>query len=139
MVSTWSLSEDDKKKLDVYWSRFEQYLSPKSNCRLSRSKLRTIRQEPGETVDSFVKKNRILVEECQFTNPDEHIIDALIFGSSSKRTQSKLSDFDKTLTLNRALEIARTEEVTNNQMKSIASTQIDALKCSGKPHNKSRY
>ena len=96
-------------------------------------------QEPGETVDSFVKKIRILVEECQFTNPDEHIIDALIFGSSSKRTQPKLLEFDKTLTLNRALEIARTEEVTNNQMKIIGSTQIDALKCSGKPHDKFRY
>ena len=66
------------------------YLSPKSNFRLARYKLRTMRQEPDETVDSFVKKIRILVEECYFTNPDEHIIDALIFGSNSKRTQTKL-------------------------------------------------
>ena len=85
-------------------------------------------------MDSFFKRIRILVDECQFTNPDEHIIDALIFGSSSKRTQSKLLEFDKTLTLNRALEIARTEEVTSSQMKSISSTQIDALKHSRKPH-----
>ena len=138
LASTWSLNEDDRKKLDVYWARFEQYLSPKSNFRLSRFKLRTARQEQGETVDSFVKKIRILVDECQFTNPDEHIIDALIFGLSSKRSQSKLLEFDKDLTLNRALEIARTEEVTNNQMKSIGSTQVDALKVSRKPYTKPR-
>ena len=37
------------------------------------------KQEPGDTVDSFVKKIRFLMEECLFTSPDEHIIDALIW------------------------------------------------------------
>lgn len=94
LVSTWALSATEKKKLDTYWTRFENYLSPKSNFRLSRYKLRTLKQEPGESVNSFVKKIRILVEECRFTNPDEHTIDALIFGSNSKRTQTKLLDKD---------------------------------------------
>ena len=132
LVSTWGLSAGDKKKLDVHWTRFKQYLSPKSNFCLPRFKLRTTKQEPGETIDSFVKRIRILIDECQFTNPDEHIIDTLIFGSSSKRTQSKLLEYDKTLTL----EIARTEEVTNNQMKSISSTHIDALKHSRRSYTK---
>lgn len=132
LVSTWALSATEKKKLDTYWTRFENYLSPKSNFRLSRYKLRTLKQEPGETVDSFVKKIRIPVEECLFTNPDEHIIDALIFGSNSKRTQTKLLDKDATLTLDTALDIARTEEVTSNQIKEISpgtSTHVDAIKC----------
>ena len=72
LLSTWALSAAEKKKFDTYWTRFENYLSPKSNFRLSRYKLRTLRQEPRETVDSFVKKIRILVEECQFTSSDEH-------------------------------------------------------------------
>lgn len=86
LVSTWTLSATDKKKLDTYWTRFENYLSPKSNFRLARYKLRTLKQEPDESVDSFVKRIRILVEECRFENANEHIIDALIFGSNSKRT-----------------------------------------------------
>ena len=131
LVSTWNLSGTDKKKLSTYWTRFENYLSPKSNFRLARYKLRTLRQEPDESVDSFVKKIRILVEECHFTNPDEHIIDALIFGSNSKRTQTKLLEKDATLTLDTALDIARTEEVTSKQVKGISSdvsTRVDALK-----------
>ena len=107
-------------------------MSPKSNFRLSRYKLRTLKQQPGESADSFVKKIRILVEECRFTNPDEHIIDALIFGSNSKRTQTKLLDKDTTLTLDTALDIARTEEATNNQIKEISpgtSTHVDVLNC----------
>ena len=64
-------------------------------------------------------------------NPDEHIIDALIFGSNSKRTQTKLLEKDATLTLDTALDIARTEEVASKQVKEISSdvsTRVDALK-----------
>ena len=46
------------------------------------------------------------------TNPDEHIIDALIFGSNCRRTQTKLLEKDATLALDTALDIVRTEEVT---------------------------
>ena len=56
LVSTWALSAMEKKLLDFYWTRFENYLSPKSNFLLSRYNLRTLKQEPGETVDSLVKK-----------------------------------------------------------------------------------
>ena len=83
------------------------------------------------TVDSFVKKIRILVDECHLTSPDEHIIDALIFGSNSRRTQTKLLEKDATLTLDTALDIARTEEITSKQIKRISndvSTSVDALK-----------
>ena len=63
---------------------------------------------------------------------DEHIINALIFGSNSKCTQTKLLDKDATLTLDTALDIAQTEEATNNQIKEISpgtSTHVDALNC----------
>ena len=69
-------------------------MAPRSNFRLARYKLRTIKQEPSETVDSFLKKVRILVKECQYTNPDEHIIDAVIFGSGNPRVQSKRLEHD---------------------------------------------
>ena len=58
----------------------------------------------------------------------------MIFGSNSKRTQTKLLDKDPTLTLDTALNIARTEEVTSNQIKEISpdsSTRVDALKHGG--------
>ena len=83
-----------------------------------------------------MKKIRILVGECQFTSPDEHRIDAIIFASNSRRTQTELLEKDATLTLDTALDIARTEEVTNNQIKGIAtdnSTRIDTLKRSQAP------
>ena len=71
------------------------------------------------------------MEECHFTNPDEHIIDALIFGSNSKCTRMKLLEKDATLTLDTAQDIARTESITSKQIKGISndvSTHVDALK-----------
>ena len=131
LVSTWNLSATDKKKLSAYWTHFENYLSSKGHFRLARYKLRTRRQEPDKAVDAFVKKIRILVEECRFTKQDEHIIDALIFGSNSKRSQTKFLEKHATLTLDTALDIARTKDVTSKQDKGISSdlsTRVDALK-----------
>ena len=131
LVSTWSLTADEKKQLSTYWEKFEDFVAPRSNFRLARYKLRTLKQEPGESVDSFLKKVRILVNECKYTNPDEHIIDALIFGSNNPRVQSKLLEYNATLTLNKAVGIARTQEATSTQLQDIRGGQIttvDALR-----------
>ena len=67
---------------------------------------------------------------CLFTSPDKHIIHALIFGSNSKYTLTKLPNKDTTLALDSALDIALTEEVTSNQIKEISpgtSTHVDVL------------
>ena len=131
LASTWTLTADERKKLDKYWEKFENYVAPRSNFRLARYKLRTIKQELSEAVDSLIKKLRILVKECKYTSPDEHIIDALIFGSNNPRVQSKLLEHDETLTLDKAINIARTQEATSNQLQDIRGSQttiVNALR-----------
>ena len=124
LVSTWALTDEDKKKLSTYWPKFEEYVAPKSNFRLSRYKLRTLKQENDETVDSYIKKVRVLMNECKYTTVDEHIIDALIFGSCRPRVQAKLLEYDATLTLNKAIDIARTEEATRAQLENIRNEDV---------------
>ena len=135
LVSTWSLTADNKKKLSTYWEKFEEYVALRSNFRLTRYKLRTPKQEPGESVDSFLKKVHILITECKYTNPDEHIIDALIFGLNNPHIQWKLHEYDSTLTLNKAVSTARMQEATSNQLQDIRGSQttmIDTLKQHGR-------
>jgi len=132
LVSTWSLTNEEKK-LSTYWKKFEEYVAPKSNFRLARYKLRTLKQEKDDTVDSFLKKVRVLVNECKYTIVDEHIIDALIFGSSRSRVQAKLLEYDATLTLHKAIDIARTEEATSSQLQDIRNTEITVVHALG--HN----
>ena len=67
------------------------------------------------------------MRECKYTNPDEHIIGALIFGSNNPHVQSKLLEHDDTLTLDKAVNIARTQEATNNQLQDIRGSQITAV------------
>jgi hypothetical protein len=120
LVSTWDIEAEDTKKLETYWARFKDYVAPKSNFRLARFKLRSLKQETGETVDTYIKKVRLLVNECKYTNPDDHIIDALVFGTSNDRVRSKLIQMDEKLTLATAWDIARTAEATKRQLDDMA-------------------
>ena len=74
-------------------------------------------------------KIRILVGEYQFTSPYEHIIDALIFDSNSRRTQTKLLQKGNTLTPDSALNIAKKEKVTNNLIKGVATNKFYSNWC----------
>ncbi len=127
LVSTWHITAAEAKKLDTYWTKFKEYLSPKSNFRLSRFKLRSLKQGSNEPVDSFVKKIRILVKECRYNNEEDHMIDALIFGTNSQYVQSKLLQKDEKLKLDEALDVARTAEATQQQLSDItAATPLQA-------------
>ena len=88
-----------KEELSTYWANFETYVAPRCNFKLARYKVRTIKQEPSETVDPVIKKLHILVKECKYIKPNDHIIDALISGSNNPRVQSVLLEHDNTLTL----------------------------------------
>jgi RNase P/RNase MRP subunit p30 len=39
LISTWRMTESEKKLLNTYWTRFTAYVTPKSNFRISRFKL----------------------------------------------------------------------------------------------------
>ncbi|EDO29927.1 predicted protein [Nematostella vectensis] len=108
--------EREKKKRDTYWTKFGEFIAPKSNFRLSRFKIRTMRQEKDESVDKFMKRLRVLIQECKFTSPDEHLIDALIVGTNSDQVRSGLLKQASDLTINKAMDIARTEEAIKKQI-----------------------
>ncbi|KAK3703408.1 hypothetical protein QZH41_003904 [Actinostola sp. cb2023] len=67
-------------------------------------------------VDKFREANKVLAQECNFANPDEHLIDALIFGTNSDQVRSKLLKEPADMTFNKAIDIARTEEATKRQI-----------------------
>ena len=52
LVSTWSLTTDEKKKLITYWEKFEDFVVPRSNFRLARYKLCTL-QTPHPEAGSW--------------------------------------------------------------------------------------
>ena len=63
---TLDLSDTESNTLSVYWDRFGKYVAPKSNFRIARFKLRSMKQDNGESVDAYMKTVRILAPECRY-------------------------------------------------------------------------
>ena len=63
--NTWDLTDNESNTLSVYWDRFGKYVAPKSNFRIARFKLRSMKQDNGESVDAYMKTVRILARECK--------------------------------------------------------------------------
>ena len=91
-----------------------------------------------------MKTVRILARECKYTDTNE--LDTLIFGTNSERVQSKLIQRDETLSLDEAIDIARTEEATKQQLQILrAESNIHAMsnrrpQATRKPcHNAANY
>ncbi len=119
---SWDLSTEDQDKLDVHWTRFEAFVKPKSNFRVSRFQLRALKQGQGEPVDAFMTRARMIVSECEYNDSDEHLLDTLIAGVNNEGVQRKLISKDNTLTLDDAIRIVRGHEATTSQMSDIRGT-----------------
>ena len=52
--STWNLQDDDKKKLESYYTGFESYCKPRSNQIYARYKLRCREQEDSEILNTLL-------------------------------------------------------------------------------------
>ena len=57
-------TNDEKDKIDVLFTKFEDYCKPKQNVAVERYKFNSRLQEKSETIDQFVTALRLLANEC---------------------------------------------------------------------------
>ena len=76
-------------------------------------------QAESETAEQFVTDLKLLVRDCSFKEPDEMIRDRTVFGTNSRKIREKWINKGKGLTLDKAVDIARTYEMSQSQMKSM--------------------
>ena len=123
MYNSWTFTkEDDKKKPDVIFEKFENQLEPKTSHRIHRYTLQGMRQEPHEPVDDFLSRIKNLAAKCQFRDDiqvEDRVLDQLVWGSKNPDVQKSLITRDKTLTLAAAIEIVRSHEATSKHMKTL--------------------
>ena len=132
LFNTWTdLTADEKKDIEEYWKRFEEHVKPQANHILSRFNLRNLRQN-NRPLDVFLTEAQILVQSCGFPPElqDEMVRDTLVFGTDHETVKKKCIAEGNSLTLNKAREIARTEEATRQQLDVMktASSEVDAIK-----------
>ena len=111
---TWT-NEEEKSKPQKIWERYELHIAPKTNSRLARYQLQQFRQKSDETLDDFMARCRNQANKCKFRDSQEiedRLIEQLIIGTKHKRVQERLFEKGDTLTLDIAIDLARTHQAT---------------------------
>ena len=117
---TWD-SDGDENKVNMIMAKFEAYCNPRKNITWERHVFNTRNQQIGETIDQYVTDLKTKAKSCEFgTLTDSLIRDRIVCGIIDDHTRSRLLR-EPDLTLQKALDICRANEITTVQMKSFTA------------------
>ena len=92
ILHSFQLSEEDSKKYDVVKAKFESHFVQKRNVIYERAKFNLRKQEPGETVDTFITALYGLAEYCEYGDlHDQMIRDRIVVGFATLICQRSYS------------------------------------------------
>ena len=100
---------------------FEEFCEPICNLRVARFKFTKVSQWQGEKVDTFYNRILKLACQCDFSNMNERLIDAIIFGMTCVKAQDKLLQTPNTLNLQQCLTVCRHYESLSLHIQQIRS------------------
>ena len=114
--------------------KFEEHCEPKKNASYERYKFFSRAQESGESIDQYVTILRKLCETCEFgTLKNSLIKDRIVLGVNNTKTRERLLRVPD-LTLQKALDVVRSAEATDMQMKELDDSSVHGI---GREKNKS--
>ena len=97
----------------------EDYFLLKKNVVYERYVFNSCFQAPEESIDCYTNRLRKLASSCQFEALTEEMIrDRLVIGIQDKSTKARLLR-EKDLSLDKALDMCKSSEITSKQLKSI--------------------
>lgn len=82
-------------------------------------------QGDSESFDQFMTELRLLVKDCNDPNGDEMVRDQIIFGISSSRVRKQLLYYGPYITLENAIDSARSHELSQQQLKTMISPAVN--------------
>ena len=121
VYTTLGLTADEKKSTESLLKKFGEYVKPKSNKVFNRYKFHCKKQGESETCEQFITELKVLAKDCGYTAEvqDEMVRDKIVFGTKHKKVRENLIKEGEALTLKRAIEIARTFEIEQSQLKTM--------------------
>ncbi|XP_052778759.1 uncharacterized protein K02A2.6-like [Mya arenaria] len=114
---SWTLTNEEQKQLDTYFTKFKKHVQPKLNPVFARFQFNNERQ--GEdSIEQFVTRLKLKITECRYqeNTVDEMIRDRIVFGISNQKLREKLINEGETLTLERAIQLSQNFEYCKQQM-----------------------
>ena len=121
IYNTWELTADEAKKLEMYYTRIETCVKPRSNKVFARYKFYLRVQQASESFEQFLTELKLLVKDCGYADPDEMVRDRVVIGCYSSTARDKLIHEGSDLTLEKAIDIARKEEISQAQLDTMAT------------------
>ena len=82
-------------------------------------------QQKGESFEQFLTDLKLLVEDCGYGDPDEMVRDRVVIGCHSTKTREKLIQEGLDLTLEKAIDIARTARTARTD--EMSKTQLETM------------
>ena len=117
------LTVEERKYIEVCIGALEAHFKPKRNVVYERYKFNLCSQNAEESVDDYVNRLRKLASSCQFgTLTVELIRDRLVLGITDRSAKLRLLKEDG-LNLNKAVNMCRSSEIANIQLKSMSTTK----------------
>lgn len=102
-------------------------MKSKSNRVYSRYKFLGRTQKEGETFEKFLTDHRLLVKECGYQEQDDMIRDAIVFGTQDHKVREKCIGEGADLTLEKAINFARTFEISKQQIQSMKDISVHGI------------
>ena len=98
-----ALQENERDKIDILFSKFEEYCKPKQNVTIERYRFNTRTQGEYETVDQYVTELKLISKNCSFGDLESKLIrDRVVCGIHSDEVRQHLLRAEE-LTLDKCL------------------------------------
>ena len=123
----------------MLWAKFEEHLEPKVNFRVQRYYLQRLSQTEGESIDGYMTRCKLQTLKYKFNQAklEERLIEQLIVGTRLPEVQKELLANNNNLTLDQALNIGRTHEVSISHMSQLGGMETETDVHSVRTVNKS--
>ena len=129
IYNTMAFKDTEFDKIEVLFSKFDEYCEPRKNIIMERYKFNTRMQRSDETPDQYVIELKLLAKNCEFGALESELIrDRVVYGITSERVKERLLR-EQDLTLEKALELCRINEQSKEQMKVLHEAQgVNAIR-----------
>ena len=141
IYQTWQVTAEEAKSLDTLYQKYETYVKPKSNKVFARYKFQCRVQLDSESAEQFVTDLKTLVKDCGYEQQDEMVRDRIVCGTENVKVKEKLLSEGSDLTLEKAINVARSYEINQQQLSSMNSKEdpsIHAIKRSRLPKHQNK-
>ena len=130
IYDNFNLQPHQANDVNYVMQQFEEFCEPICNFRVARFKFTKVSQRQGENMDTFYNRILKLARQCDFSNMNERLIDAIIFGMTCVKAQDKLLQTPNMLNLQQCLTVCRHCESLSlhiQQIRSGSDKQVEFL------------